>query len=203
MSEVVKYNAEGLEPFQVLVQDETVWLTQAQIAELFGTKRPAITKHLSNIFSAGELVEKVVCSILEHTTHHGAIKGKTQTVGVKRYNLDAILSVGYRVNSKRATQFRQWATQVLREHLLRGYTIKQPVSVEQLNSVKDEIQELANEINELLQHVDKTDSFVYEEFGRVYEIIHQLTEQKRQQESEQKRPFGYAACPVITSSSTS
>lgn len=86
--------------------NETLWLTQAQIAALFGTQRPAITKHLSNILKSGELQEKEVCSILEHTTAHGAVKGKTQTRGVKYYNLDAIISVGYRVNSGRATQFR-------------------------------------------------------------------------------------------------
>lgn len=99
--------------------DETVWLTQQQIAELFGTKRPAITKHLSNIFKSGELDENSVRSILEHTAADGKIY-KTQF-----YNLDAILSVGYRVNSRNATIFRQWANKVLKEYLLRGYAINQ------------------------------------------------------------------------------
>ena len=96
---------------------ETIWATQANIADLFGTKRPAITKHLRNIFKEKELDEKSVCSILEHTAADGKIY-KTQY-----YNLDAIIAVGYRVNSKRATHFRIWATKTLKEHLLKGYTI--------------------------------------------------------------------------------
>lgn len=105
------------------VSRETIWATQADIAEIFGTQRPAITKHLKNIFESGELDEKVASSILERTTIHGAMVGKTQTQSVKFYNLDAILSVGYRVNSKQATQFRIWATGTLRKHLIDGYTI--------------------------------------------------------------------------------
>ena len=104
---------------EVRLVDETVWLTQQQIAELFGTKRPAITKHLSNIFKSGELDENSVRSILEHTAADGKVY-KTQF-----YNLDAILSVGYRVNSRNATIFRQWANKVLKEYLLRGYAINQ------------------------------------------------------------------------------
>ena len=92
--------------------DETIWFTQKQIAELFGVKRPAITKHLKNIFTEGELDEIVVCSKMEHTTQHGAMEGKTQRVETMYYNLDAILSVGYRVNSKNATQFRIWANKI-------------------------------------------------------------------------------------------
>lgn len=104
---------------EVRLEDETVWLTQQQIADLFGTKRPAITKHLSNIFKSGELDENSVRSILEHTAADGKIY-KTQF-----YNLNAILSVGYRVNSRNATIFRQWANKVLKEYLLRGYAINQ------------------------------------------------------------------------------
>jgi len=91
---------------------ETIWLTQQQIADLFGTKRPAITKHLSAIFYTGELDEEVVSSILEHTTLHGALRQKTQKTRVKYYSLDAVLAVGYRVNSGRATQFRIWVTRM-------------------------------------------------------------------------------------------
>ncbi len=88
------------------LHEETIWLPQKRIAELFGVQRPAITKHLKNIFEAGELEENVVSSILEHTAQHGAIEGKTQTQVTKFYNLDAIISVGYRVNSSQTTQFR-------------------------------------------------------------------------------------------------
>ncbi len=92
----------------VVVKDETIWLTQKAMAELFGVGIPAISKHLKNIFDEGELNEKVVVSILEITTDHGAIPGKTQTKDTKFYNLDAIISVGYRVNSQKATKFRIW-----------------------------------------------------------------------------------------------
>jgi len=107
----------------VIMENETVWLTQAQMAELFGVQRPAITKHLKNIFADKELEENMVSSILEHTTTHGAIKGKTQTKKVKYYNLDAIIAVGYRVNSKRATQFRIWATKILKEYIIKGFAL--------------------------------------------------------------------------------
>jgi len=118
-------SVDGKVTVEVTANAQTLWLTQAQMAELFGTKRPAITKHLGNIFGSGELDEQMVCSILEHTTQHGAIKGKTQTNKSKYYNLDAIISVGYRVNSTRATQFRMWATNVLKQHLVEGYTLNQ------------------------------------------------------------------------------
>ncbi len=118
-NEIILYQPDETMKLEVRLVDETVWLTQQQIAELFGTKRPAITKHLSNIFKAGELDENSVRSILEHTAADGKVY-KTQF-----YNLDAILSVGYRVNSRNATIFRQWANKVLKEYLLRGYAINQ------------------------------------------------------------------------------
>lgn len=107
----------------VLLQNETIWMPQSKIAELFNVNVPAISKHLKNIFESGELDEKVVVSILEITTQHGAITDKTQTKPTKFYNLDAIIAVGYRVNSNRATQFRIWATSVLKEFIIKGYTM--------------------------------------------------------------------------------
>ncbi|GHV14170.1 DNA-binding protein [Fibrobacterales bacterium] len=124
-NEIVLYQPDSTVQLEVRLENETVWLTQDQIALLFGTKRPAITKHLGNIFKSGELDEKVVSSILELTTIHGAIAGKMQIQQVKIYNLDAILSVGYRVNSINATKFRQWANRVLKEYLLKGYAVHQ------------------------------------------------------------------------------
>jgi len=133
----------------VMLQNETIWLPQIKIAELFEVQRPAITKHLNNIFESGELDEKVVCSILEITTQHGAIADKTQTKPIKFYNLDAIIAVGYRVNSNRATQFRIWATAVLKEFIIKGYTmdverLKNPQPIfgqdyfkEQLEKIRD------------------------------------------------------------------
>jgi hypothetical protein len=106
----------------VRLEDDTVWLTQAQIAELFGKKRPAITKHLINIYNSGELNEDSTSSILEHMGNKGVQKYKT-----KYYNLDVILSVGYRVNSINATQFRIWASKILKDYLLKGYVLNQRV----------------------------------------------------------------------------
>jgi predicted XRE-type DNA-binding protein len=108
---------------EVLLSKETIWLTQERMAELFGVQRPAITKHLKHIFESNELQEDVVCSILEHTTAHGAIGGKTQTSKTKYYNLDAVISVGYRVNSAQATQFRIWATALIREYIIKGFAM--------------------------------------------------------------------------------
>ena len=108
---------------EVAFQDETVWLTQKSLAELFGVKIPAVNKHLKNIFESGELEEKVVVSNLELTTQHGAMADKTQTKSVSFYSLDAIIAVGYRVNSYQATQFRIWATQTLREFITKGFVL--------------------------------------------------------------------------------
>ena len=117
--DIVIYQSEsGETKIDVRFQDETVWLTQQQIAELFGTQRPAITKHLANIYKSGELDKNSTCSILEHMGNEGLQRYKT-----KFYNLDAILSVGYRVNSINATLFRHWANRVLKEYLLKGYSI--------------------------------------------------------------------------------
>lgn len=118
-NEIILYQPDSTLTLDVRLENETVWLTQQQIANLFGTKRPAVTKHLSNIFTSGELDEISVCSILEHTANDGKV------YRTKFYNLDAILSVGYRVNSKNATMFRKWANKVLKEYLLKGYSVNQ------------------------------------------------------------------------------
>ena len=116
-------DANGEVKVEVFLQDETLWLTQKAMAKLFDVGIPAIAKHLKNIFHSGELEEEEVVSILEITTKHGAIKNKTQTNKVKFYNLDAIIAVGYRVNSMQATQFRIWATRVLREYIIKGFVL--------------------------------------------------------------------------------
>jgi hypothetical protein len=107
----------------VIVKDETLWLAQKAMAELFGVGIPAISKHIKNIFEEGELDEKVVISILETTTQHGAIEGKTQTQKTQFFSLDMIIAVGYRVNSKRAIDFRIWATQTLKEFITKGFVL--------------------------------------------------------------------------------
>ena len=120
-NEIVLYQPNEQMSLEVKLENETVWLTQQQIADLFGVKRPAVTKHLGNIFREGELDITSVSSILEHTAADGKI------YSTQFYNLDAILSVGYRVNSKNATLFRRWANQVLKDYMLRGYAVNQRI----------------------------------------------------------------------------
>ncbi len=120
-NEIIMYESEdGTTRLEVQLDGETVWLTQAQIAELFGVNSQAITKHLGNIYEEGELDEKATCSKMEQVRLEGS-----RTVGrmVKNYNLDAVISVGYRVNSKRATHFRRWATSVLRDYIVKGFAL--------------------------------------------------------------------------------
>lgn len=123
-TEFLLYTApNGAIKVEVLLSNESLWLTQKRMAELFGVGVPAISKHLKNIFDSGELAEDVVVSILETTTEHGAVAGLTQTQQVKYYNLDAVISVGYRVNSAQATQFRIWATQLIKEYIIKGFAM--------------------------------------------------------------------------------
>ena len=123
-AEFLIFQIEGKEDgVQVVYQNESIWCTQKAMAQFFNVGIPAISKHLKNIFESGELVEDMVVSKMEITTEHGAIPNKTQTKDVTFYNLDAVISVGYRVNSTRATQFRQWCTFVLRQFAIRGYVI--------------------------------------------------------------------------------
>lgn len=123
-SDILIYqNSDGDVKIDVRLDDETVWLNQEQMGHLFGKARTTITGHIGNIFKEGELIESVVCRDFRRTTQHGAIKGKTQSKSVKYYNLDVVISVGYRVKSFQGTQFRIWATQRLKEYLVQGYAI--------------------------------------------------------------------------------
>ncbi len=106
-----------------IVKDETLWMTQAGMAMLFEVDKSSISRHLKNIFLEGELIEEVVVAKIATTTRHGAIADKMQQKDVNYYNLDAIIAVGYRVNSRRATQFRIWATSVLREYIIKGFVL--------------------------------------------------------------------------------
>ena len=120
---LIYQNREGNIKVDVRLEEETVWLTQEQMALLFGKARNTITEHIQNIFREGELDEKVVCRDFRHTTQHDAIQGKTQEITVKYYNLDVIISVGYRVKSQQGTQFRIWATQRLKEYIIKGFAL--------------------------------------------------------------------------------
>ena len=126
-NEIVLYQPNDAVHLEVRISNESVWLTQAQIAFLFGVDKSGISRHLKNIFESEELDEALVVAKFATTTQHGAIEGKTQTTESKFYNLDAILSVGYRVNSFNATMFRKWATSVLKEYLLKGYAVNQRI----------------------------------------------------------------------------
>lgn len=122
--EIIIYQSDdGKIRLDVRLEDKTVWLTQEQIATLFNKGRSTITEHINNIFKEGELEEDKVCRNFRHTTQHGAIEGKSQTKEVKLYNLDVIISVGYRVKSKQGTRFRQWATERLAEYIIKGFTL--------------------------------------------------------------------------------
>ena len=124
--EVLIYkSSDGQAMLDVYLAEETVWLSQAQMAELFDRNKRTISEHLLNVFKEGELEKKVVVRKSRTTTRHGALAGRTQSKEVQYYNLDVVISVGYRVKSPRGTQFRIWATNVLKQHLIQGYTLNQ------------------------------------------------------------------------------
>ena len=142
---------DGSTQINVQFEQDTVWLTQAQMAELFGKGRTTITEHINNVFTEGELVEEVVCRDFRHTTQHGAIKGKSQSKDVKYYNLDVIISVGYRVKSKQGTQFRIWANKILKEYLVKGYAVNE----KRLAQKEQEVQLLKNGIQILSRAIEQ------------------------------------------------
>ena len=163
-NKIVIYQTEdGQTQIDVRLEKETVWLTQKQIAELFGTKRPAITKHLKNIYSSEELDEKSTCSILEHMGNNGR-----QVYSTQYYNLDAILSVGYRVNSKNATRFRQWANKVLKNFLVKGYAVNERMRREQIGELRQLVGMLGRTIQN--QPVLSTD-----ESNALFEVVTDYT----------------------------
>lgn len=135
-----------------MLENETVWLNRQQIAFLFGRDVKTIGKHINNVFSEGELVKEVVVAKFATTTQHGAITGKTQTQQVEYYNLDVIISVGYRVKSKQGTLFRIWATNVLREYLLKGYAFNQ-----RMNRIENTVEQLAGKVNDISFQIKSTE----------------------------------------------
>lgn len=123
MEMVLYHSDEGDVSVDAYIAEDSIWVSQKGMSEIFGVGIPAISKHLKNIFNEGELNKEVVISKMETTTKHGAIEGKTQQNETNYYNLDAIISVGYRINSKKATQFRIWATSVLKEYIIKGFVM--------------------------------------------------------------------------------
>ncbi len=141
-NEIILYKSEELtQHIEVRVGEETVWLNKEQISSLFGRDRSVISRHINNIFKEGELKREEVCAYFAHTTQHGAIKGKTQIKNVEYYNLDVIISVGYRVKSKQGTQFRIWANKILKDYLLKGYALNQ-----RMNRLEDNFHKLVEKV---------------------------------------------------------
>ncbi len=147
-SELIIYqNPDGNIKIDVRLEEETVWLTQDQMATLFGKAKSTINEHIKNVFAEGELDEKVVIRKFRITTQHGAIVGKTQEVEVFGYNLDVIISVGYRVKSPQGTQFRIWATQRLKEYIIKGFVLnddrfKSGTSMNYFDELQERIREI-------------------------------------------------------------
>ena len=127
-NKIIIYQTEdGQTQIDVRLENETVWLTQAQMAELFQKDRTVITRHINNVFKEGELEKEEVCAKFAHTTRHGALTGKIQMQETVLYNLDVVISVGYRVKSKRGTAFRIWARKILKDYLVKGYAVNERI----------------------------------------------------------------------------
>lgn len=155
-NEIILYQPDSTIKMEVRLEGETVWLSQGQMAELFQKDRTVIGRHINNIFKEGELEESLVCAKFAHTKDYGRREGFTQRAETTLYSLDVIISVGYRVKSKRGTQFRQWANKVLKEYLLKGYAINQ-----RLRHIEDKIDRRFSEYDRHLQRIDeKVDFFV-------------------------------------------
>lgn len=161
--EILLYqNQEGNIKVDVRLEDETVWLTQEQIALLFGKGRSTVAEHIIDVFEEGELDGTVVCRKFRHTTQHGAIEGKTQEKEVNYYNLDVIISVGYRVKSSQGTQFRIWATQRLKEYLIKGFTLNDD-RFKSGNSMN-----YFSELQERIREIRLSERFFYQKIKDIY-----------------------------------
>ena len=159
---IIYQNTEGNIKIDVRLEEETVWLTQAQLCDLFQKSKSTISEHIKNIFEEGELDEKVVVRKFRITTQHGAIKGKTQETDVNAYNLDMIISIGYRVKSPQGTQFRIWATQRLKEYIVKGFA---------LNDERFKTGSSMNYFNELqtrIREIRLSEKFFYQKIKDIY-----------------------------------
>lgn len=159
---LIYQNQEGNTKIDVRLEEETVWLTQDQMASLFGKSRTTITEHIQNVFKEGELKEELVCRNFRLTTQHGAIQGKTQEVSVKHYNLDVIISVGYRVKSQQGTQFRIWATQRLKEYIVKGFALND----ERFKSGSS--MNYFSELQERIREIRISERFFYQKIKDIY-----------------------------------
>jgi hypothetical protein len=161
---ILYQNTDGSIKIEVRLEDESVWLTQEQMGVLFGKGRSTITEHIGNIFKEAEIEESVICREYRHTTQHGAIEGKTQQNTVKLYNLDVIISVGFRVKSVQGTQFRIWATQRLKEYIIKGFA---------LNDERFKSGNSMNYFNELqarIREIRLSERFFYQKIKDIYTL---------------------------------
>ena len=162
-SQIVIYQTEsGETKLDVRFENETVWLTQLQMADLFGKSKKTISEHIRNIFIEGELLEEVVVRKNKTTTQHGAIACKTQTHNVNIYNLDVIISVGYRVKSQQGTQFRIWTTQRLKEYIIKGFALNDD-RFKTGNSMN-----YFNELQERIREIRISERFFYQKIKDIY-----------------------------------
>ena len=162
-SQILIYNnTDGNIKVDVRLKDESVWLNQEQMAVLFGKARNTVSEHIQNVFEEGELKEELVCRNFRHTTPHGAMKGRTQESVVKYYNLDVIISVGYRVKSTQGTQFRIWATQLLKQYIIKGFALNDDrfKSGSSLNYF--------NELQERIREIRLSERFFYQKIKDIY-----------------------------------
>lgn len=156
--------ADGSIRLDVRLEDETVWLTQQQMAELFGKARSTVTEHIRNVFSEGELEGKVVCRDFRHTTQHGAIEGKTQEKSVTYYNLDVIISVGYRVKSVQGTRFRIWATQQLRDYITKGFLLND----ERFKAADSNSMQYFQQLQDRIREIRLSERFFYQKIKDIF-----------------------------------
>ncbi|MBR1499656.1 MAG: virulence protein RhuM/Fic/DOC family protein [Bacteroidaceae bacterium] len=168
-NKIIIYQTEdGQTQVDVRLENETVWLTQAQMAELFQKDRTVITRHINNVFKEGELEKEEVCAKYAHTTRHGALAGRTQIQETVLYNLDVIISVGYRVKSKRGTVFRIWANKILKDYLIKGYAVNERIR-------KGQIGELRQLVGMLGRAVQSQPLLSTDETNALFEVVTDYT----------------------------
>ena len=168
-NEIIIFENQGVK-LEVNMKDETVWLSLEQMADLFDRDRTVITRHINNIFKSQELNKNEVCAKFAHTTEHGAILGKKQTRELDYYNLDMIISVGYRVNSKQGIAFRKWATKILKDYMLKGYAVNQ----KRLDYLEKTVKliDIANRIDEELENNDAKEILkVIGEYSKALDLL--------------------------------
>lgn len=159
---------DGRSNLEVKLENDTLWLSVAQMSQLFGRDRTVIQRHLNNIFKEGELEREMVCAKFAHTTPHGAIEGKTQVTMLDFYNLDVIISIGYRVKSIQGTRFRIWANSILKDYLVKGYAVRNNLLQERY----DELRSLVDTMGRAMKYLDAEPS---DQIRSIFEVVKDYT----------------------------